>query len=65
MINYLCFQVLADGTYVKPKHAKVGYATMVHVRAHMVTHQGQFIAYATTIAIRYSVVRKQGEIQEG
>ncbi|PAV65318.1 hypothetical protein WR25_13044 isoform H [Diploscapter pachys] len=58
-------QVLADGTYVKPKHAKVGYATMVHVRAHMVTHQGQFIAYATTIAIRYSVVRKQGEIQEG
>ncbi|CAJ0953827.1 unnamed protein product, partial [Mesorhabditis belari] len=58
-------KVQPDGTYVKPPHAKIGYAAMVHVRAYMIRSQAHFLALATTIAIRYSATRRQGEIKPG
>jgi len=54
-----------NGAYTKPSHAKIGYSAMVHVRSVMIGHQGMFLGAASTIAIRYSLVRRQGEIKEG
>ncbi|ETN69116.1 hypothetical protein NECAME_15513, partial [Necator americanus] len=56
-------RVAADGAYTRPPHAKVGYSTMVFVRAHMIRHQAMYASYAVTTAIRYSVIRRQGEIK--
>ncbi|KAK6730976.1 hypothetical protein RB195_007444 [Necator americanus] len=56
-------RVAANGTYTRPPHAKVGYSTMVFVRAHMIRHQAMYASYAVTTAIRYSVIRRQGEIK--
>uniref|UniRef100_A0A7I5EAH0 Acyl-coenzyme A oxidase n=1 Tax=Haemonchus contortus TaxID=6289 RepID=A0A7I5EAH0_HAECO len=58
-------KVTPDGKYVPPAHAKVGYSAMVHVRAHMISTQAAFLAQALTTAIRYSAIRRQGEIQPG
>ncbi|CAJ0567732.1 unnamed protein product, partial [Mesorhabditis spiculigera] len=58
-------KVLPDGTYVKPPHAKIGYGAMVHVRSHMIRAQAHMLAMAITIAIRYSAIRRQGEIRNG
>ncbi|KAK5970801.1 putative peroxisomal acyl-coenzyme A oxidase 1 isoform X3, partial [Trichostrongylus colubriformis] len=58
-------RVMPDGKYVRPPHDKVGYSAMVHVRAHMISDQGKFLAQALTTAIRYSAVRRQGEIHPG
>ncbi|VDM84391.1 unnamed protein product [Strongylus vulgaris] len=55
-------RVAPDGSYTRPPHAKVGYSAMVHVRSHMVRVQALFCSYAMTTAIRYSAVRRQGEI---
>ncbi|KAK6017818.1 hypothetical protein OSTOST_16653 [Ostertagia ostertagi] len=54
-----------EGKYIRPVHAKIGYSAMVHVRAHMISTQAAFLAQALTTAIRYSAVRRQGEIQPG
>ena len=40
--------------------SKVAYITMMQVRAHIVNEAGKNLAIACTIAIRYSVVRRQG-----
>uniref|UniRef100_A0A1I7YEX9 Acyl-CoA_dh_1 domain-containing protein n=1 Tax=Steinernema glaseri TaxID=37863 RepID=A0A1I7YEX9_9BILA len=56
-------KVLPDGTYVAPKHAKLGYGTMVFVRSVMIRDQAMQLAAAATIAIRYSAVRRQGELK--
>jgi acyl-CoA oxidase len=48
-----------QGNYTKPPHAKIGYATMVLIRASIVGDSGLALAKAVTIATRYSVVRKQ------
>jgi len=73
-LNYLawCFlnaydQVLRDGTYVKNTTAeKMSYGTMVFIRAMVVwTQAAQGLAQATTIAIRYSCVRRQSELKPG
>eukprot|EP01104_Vermistella_antarctica_P002183 TRINITY_DN1234_c1_g2_i1.p1 TRINITY_DN1234_c1_g2~~TRINITY_DN1234_c1_g2_i1.p1 ORF type:complete len:743 (+),score=193.26 TRINITY_DN1234_c1_g2_i1:133-2229(+) len=48
-----------EGVYQKPVHSKLAYATMVHVRAHIVIGSGRKLARAATIAIRYSCVRRQ------
>ena len=53
-------QVLNDGTYIKPRHDKLAYGTMLRTRnsiAHVVSFQ---LAQAVTIATRYSFVRRQG-----
>ncbi|KAK6048896.1 hypothetical protein COOONC_13599 [Cooperia oncophora] len=57
--------VTPDGKYIRPLHAKIGYSAMVHVRAHMISTQAAFLAQALTTAIRYSAIRRQGEIQPG
>ncbi|VDP21223.1 unnamed protein product [Heligmosomoides polygyrus] len=56
---------LPNSKYTRPPHAKVGYSAMVHVRAHMIATQAMFLAQALTTAIRYSAVRRQGEISNG
>ncbi|VDM58579.1 unnamed protein product [Angiostrongylus costaricensis] len=58
-------KVAADGTYTKPKHSKLGYSTMVYVRTEMVMHQALYLSYSMIIAIRYSAIRRQGEIVPG
>ncbi|PIO55938.1 acyl-CoA dehydrogenase, middle domain protein [Teladorsagia circumcincta] len=58
-------RVTPDGKYARPPHAKIGYSAMVHVRAYMISDQGRFLAQALTTAIRYSAVRRQGEIKPG
>ncbi|KAK6014809.1 acyl-CoA dehydrogenase, middle domain protein, partial [Ostertagia ostertagi] len=68
--NMLCLirhppRVTPDGKYARPPHAKIGYSAMVHVRAYMISDQGRFLAQALTTAIRYSAVRRQGEIKPG
>ncbi|VDL79523.1 unnamed protein product [Nippostrongylus brasiliensis] len=58
-------KVSPEGKYIRPPHAKIGYSAMVHVRAHMISTQAMFLAQALTTAIRYSAVRRQGEIAPG
>ncbi|CAD6189218.1 unnamed protein product [Caenorhabditis auriculariae] len=55
-------KVLPDGTYIKPQHSKLGYGTMVFVRSIMIKDQASQLGAASTIAIRYASVRRQGEI---
>ena len=57
-------QVLKDGTYVPAKHAKANYSGMVWIRAGMCSNYGEALAKACTIASRYSIVRKQGQIDK-
>ena len=59
------FQVLPDGTYIKPSNARLGYGTMVWVRTQIVTGCSNAMAMASTIAIRYSAVRRQTEETPG
>ncbi|KAL3932640.1 MAG: hypothetical protein SGPRY_000622 [Prymnesium sp.] len=55
-------KVTAEGEYIAPSgsHAKLGYLTMMYVRAVLVRGAGAKLARALTIAVRYSVQRKQG-----
>lgn len=55
-------RVTPEGEYVPPavSEAKMGYLTMVHVRAGLVKSAGRSLARALTIAVRYSAVRQQG-----
>ena len=58
--------MLKDGTYVKAKHAKLGYGTMVFVRAMIVSDvAAKGLAQAVVIATRYSCVRHQSELKPG
>ncbi|XP_039182538.1 peroxisomal acyl-coenzyme A oxidase 2 [Crotalus tigris] len=59
-------QVLPDGQYKKQGSDKINYLTMIVVRVNML--QGTVIPClmkACTIAIRYSVVRRQSELKPG
>jgi acyl-CoA oxidase len=58
-------RVLKDGSYIKPAHAKIGYATMLYARAVIAEGAAFKLAQAATIATRYSVVREQGFGWEG
>ncbi|KAI1722987.1 acyl-CoA oxidase domain-containing protein [Ditylenchus destructor] len=58
-------KVTPKGEYVRPVHAKVSYTSMMFVRSIMITGQALYLANACTIAIRYSCVRRQGEILPG
>ncbi|KAF1771591.1 hypothetical protein GCK72_003418 [Caenorhabditis remanei] len=57
-------KVEADGTYIKPPHAKINYSAMVHVRSYMLTGQAIMLSMALNIATRYSSVRRQGQIDK-
>jgi acyl-CoA oxidase len=52
-------QVTPAGEYIKPPNAKLGYGTMVLVRASIVRGVGLYLARAATIATRYAAVRRQ------
>ncbi|XP_043284897.1 probable peroxisomal acyl-coenzyme A oxidase 1 [Venturia canescens] len=56
-------QVLEDGTYVKPPNDKLTYGTMMFVRVVLVRDIARFLSKAVTIAVRYSAVRRQSQIQ--
>ena len=58
-IYALPLQVLQDGTYVPPLQKKATYGTMVFVRMAICQDSVEYLKKATTIAIRYSVVRRQ------
>uniref|UniRef100_F1KYT0 Peroxisomal acyl-coenzyme A oxidase 1 n=1 Tax=Ascaris suum TaxID=6253 RepID=F1KYT0_ASCSU len=58
-------KVTPNGEYVKPIHEKLGYGSMVFIRSVMISQQALFLAMACTIGIRYSCVRRQGEITPG
>ncbi|XP_035658832.1 peroxisomal acyl-coenzyme A oxidase 1-like isoform X2 [Branchiostoma floridae] len=58
-------KVAPDGTYVKPPSSKLAYGTMVFVRATIVNDSAMALSIATTIAIRYSCVRRQSEMKPG
>ncbi|KAL0594645.1 Peroxisomal acyl-coenzyme A oxidase 1 [Plecturocebus cupreus] len=58
-------QVKPDGTYVKPLSNKLTYGTMVFVRSFLVGEAARALSKACTIAVRYSAVRHQSEIQPG
>ncbi|XP_072501860.1 peroxisomal acyl-coenzyme A oxidase 1 isoform X3 [Notamacropus eugenii] len=58
-------QVKPDGTYVKPVSDRLTYGTMVFVRSFLVGEAARSLSKACTIAIRYSLVRHQSEIQPG
>ncbi|XP_008552006.1 probable peroxisomal acyl-coenzyme A oxidase 1 [Microplitis demolitor] len=55
-------QVLEDGTYVKPATDKLTYGTMMFVRVLLVRDTARYLSKAVTIAIRYSAVRRQSQI---
>nr|GAT48801.1 peroxisomal oxidase [Mycena chlorophos] len=50
------------GEYITPPHAKLSYGGMLYIRSGMTTSAGWAIGKAATIAIRYTTVRRQGEI---
>jgi acyl-CoA oxidase len=58
-------KVAPDGTYSKPPSDKITYGTMVQVRTGLVLYTAHALSRALTIAVRYSVVRRQGEIEPG
>ncbi|XP_041839166.1 peroxisomal acyl-coenzyme A oxidase 1 isoform X1 [Melanotaenia boesemani] len=58
-------KVEPDGTYLKPKSAKLTYGTMVFVRSMIVGESARALAKSCTIAVRYSAVRHQSEIRPG
>ncbi|TFK16609.1 acyl-CoA oxidase [Coprinopsis marcescibilis] len=55
-------QVTDDAKYVQPPHAKMSYGGMLYIRANMVTGGGWLMAKAATVSIRYTTVRRQGEV---
>ena len=50
-------KVTREGKYIKPPHSKLSYSSMVVVRVDIVRRSFPILAKATTIAIRYSVVK--------
>lgn len=55
-------QVLEDGTYVKAPSDKLTYGTMMFVRVVLVRDVASYLSKAATIAIRYSAIRRQSQI---
>lgn len=54
--------MLEDGTYIKSVNDKLTYGTMVFVRVMLIQDLLYYLMKAVTIAVRYSVVRRQGQI---
>ncbi|KAG2052587.1 peroxisomal oxidase [Suillus hirtellus] len=55
-------EVTIEGRYIQPPHAKLSYGGMMYIRATMIPSAGWTIAKAVTVAIRYTTVRRQGEL---
>uniref|UniRef100_A0A1A9VP18 Acyl-coenzyme A oxidase n=1 Tax=Glossina austeni TaxID=7395 RepID=A0A1A9VP18_GLOAU len=55
-------QVLCDGTYIPPKNSALTYGTMMFVRVVLIRDASLALAKASTIAVRYSAVRRQSPI---
>ncbi|KAJ8019133.1 Peroxisomal acyl-coenzyme A oxidase 1 [Holothuria leucospilota] len=51
-----------DGSYVAPSHSKLSYNSMVQIRTGMVLDMGSGLVKGSTIATRYSAVRRQTEL---
>ncbi|XP_048781303.2 peroxisomal acyl-coenzyme A oxidase 1-like [Ostrea edulis] len=58
-------KVLEDGTYIKPPDQRIGYGTMVFIRALIISNISKPLGQACTIAVRYSAVRRQTEVSPG
>ncbi|KAI8488215.1 Peroxisomal acyl-coenzyme A oxidase 1 [Branchiostoma belcheri] len=58
-------RVEPDGTYVQPASAKLAYSNMVYLRGTFVMSAAHMLATASTIAVRYSCVRRQSEMKPG
>lgn len=58
-------QVTKQGDYMKPKSDKLNYGTMVFVRVLILDMVAFNVARASTIALRYSAVRRQSGIIPG
>ncbi|XP_078699304.1 peroxisomal acyl-coenzyme A oxidase 1-like [Branchiostoma floridae x Branchiostoma belcheri] len=58
-------RVEPDGTYVQPASSKLAYSNMVYLRGTFVMAAAQALASASTIAVRYSCVRRQSEMKPG
>ncbi|XP_058950187.2 peroxisomal acyl-coenzyme A oxidase 1-like [Pocillopora verrucosa] len=54
-----------DGTFTKPANSKLLYGTMSLTRAGIVGDSFWDLSKAITIAIRYSAVRRQGQLKQG
>ncbi|KZT21336.1 acyl-CoA oxidase [Neolentinus lepideus HHB14362 ss-1] len=52
--------VTLAGEYVRPPHAKIGYGSMMYIRAQLISKCGWLTAKAATVSIRYTTVRRQG-----
>lgn len=57
-------QVLPDGTFIECPVSKLSYFPMVYVRCMVGLTNSFLLAEAAAIATRYSVVRRQGQIEE-
>jgi acyl-CoA oxidase len=57
--------MLQDGTYVKSPSDKLTYGTMMFVRVILLQDMAGYLSKASTIAIRYSAVRRQSELKPG
>lgn len=55
-------EVLADGTFVKRQLSVLTYGVMVLIRVVLVRDMSTYLAKVATIAIRYSAVRRQSQI---
>lgn len=58
-------RVTEDGTFVKEMPSILTYQTMTLLRVSLVSDMSEFLARAATIAIRYSAVRRQSQINAG
>lgn len=65
MLNKFC-EVQPDGTYVRRGSQKINYFTMTSVRISLISDEVILpLMKACTIAIRYSVVRRQSKLKPG
>ncbi|KAG4073294.1 hypothetical protein HA402_008640 [Bradysia odoriphaga] len=55
-------KILDDGEFVKNQSSVLNYVPMTHVRVGIVRDMGTFLSKAVTIAMRYSIVRRQSPI---
>uniref|UniRef100_A0A672UVA5 Acyl-coenzyme A oxidase n=1 Tax=Strigops habroptila TaxID=2489341 RepID=A0A672UVA5_STRHB len=65
MLSKFC-EVQPDGTYVRRGSQQINYFTMTALRVALISHEAVIpLMKACTIAIRYSVVRRQSKLKPG
>ncbi|CAH2262991.1 jg18693 [Pararge aegeria aegeria] len=52
-----------DGTYKASPNSKLAYGAMVYVRVVIINSACKYLARATTIAVRYSAIRRQSQLK--